>query len=88
MNRSKSLLVFAEEGREAGWKLGGAKAIAVTGPDALNLALDAEIEKDEAGIIAIPEPLRDSVSKQTLTRLSKTAFPMLVFYPTLGEKQK
>jgi vacuolar-type H+-ATPase subunit F/Vma7 len=83
MNQERFLLVLALPGPDTGFRLGGARTETVSDIDSMNKALEAALESDGLGIIAVPESLKDSISKQNLILLKKKVFPVIALYPQI-----
>ena len=81
MDEKKTLLVIAPPDVETGFKLGGADAALAFNADTLNEALARAVADGHTGIIAVPEEMRGWISEKNAKTLSRSLFPLVVYYP-------
>ncbi len=75
-----SLLVIAPWGLDLGFRLGGAQVKNVSGEGSLNREIELALKKKEVGILAIPEPMKDWISKLNIKIIDQSMFPVIVYY--------
>lgn len=85
MSALKTLVVIAPWGWDNGWRLGGARVETAATPDALNAVLESVIGHADAGIIALPDTMKDWVSDKHRRAVKKSLFPLLAYYSPPGK---
>ncbi|MDH5677420.1 MAG: V-type ATP synthase subunit F [Nitrospinota bacterium] len=80
MSQARIMRVVCRWGQEAGFRLGGAQAVAINTPEQLNKILEQAIREKEVGILAMPEEMEPWISRRNLASLKRSVLPILARY--------
>lgn len=82
-----SLIVISPWELDQGFRLGGASVKTVSNEDSLNLELEQVYENQEAGILAIPESMKEWINDRNTKIIEKSVFPVVVYYRYPGDDE-
>lgn len=82
-----SLAVIAPWGLDQGFRLGGASVKTVSNEDSLNRKIELIYQKQDTGILAIPETMKDWINEMNMKIIEKSLFPVIVYYRYPGDEE-